>query len=140
MTPAHAVVRAATQAFFDANEIVRLIDILRAGNQPSIFAEINHREAAATVYTIQNSLFTRLHTVVCRHYAPARKGDFSASAAFELLDDPEVLKEILRVGADKPLLEEVRLMWNVFSKDPSLQAYIHLRNKFIAHLSDKTRK
>jgi hypothetical protein len=137
VTPAHTVIRAATQTFFDGNEIVRLIDILRAGNQPSIFPEINRRRTAPTVITIQNALFTRLHLVVCRHYSPTRKGDFSARAAFELLKDPDVFNQILKVGANRPLLEEAQLIWEVYSKDAKLQSYIHLRNKFIAHLSDE---
>jgi hypothetical protein len=137
VTPAHTVIRAATQAFFDGNEIVRLIDILRAGNQPSIFAEINRRRAVPTVITIQNALFTRLHMVVCRHFGPTRNGDFSAKAAFELLKDPKVFNQILEIGANRVLLEGAQLIWKAHSKDPKLQSYIHLRNKFIAHLSDE---
>jgi AbiU2 len=135
--PAHTVIRAATQAFFDGNEIVRLIDILRAGNQPSIFAEVNNRKAGPTAITIQNALFTRLHIVVCRHYGRTRKGDFSARTAFELLKDPDVFNQILEVGGNSAMLGEAQLIWKVYSKDAKLQSYIHLRNKFIAHLSDE---
>jgi hypothetical protein len=137
MDPEFIVVRAATQAFFDANEIVRLIDILRAGNNPDVFPEINRRKAGPTAITIQLSLFTRLHMVVCRHYTPTRKGDFSARAAFEHLEDQDVYKKVVDVGADKKLLDDVRLMWSVYSQDPNIAAYIHLRNKFVAHLSDE---
>ena len=137
MDPEFIIVRAATQAFYDANEIVRLIDILRAGNNPDVFPEINRRKVGPTVITIQNSLFTRLHMVVCRHYMHVRSGDFSARAAFEALDDPDAYQKVIDVGADKKLLDEVRLMWRIYSKDPNIAAYIHLRNKFVAHLSDE---
>lgn len=137
MSDSHTVIRAATQAFYDANEIVRIIDLLRVGNDPAIIEEINRRHAAPTAKTIQLSLFTRLHMVVCRHYGPVRKGDYSARAAFELLDKPEVLKSILEIGVDEPLLKDARIIWPVWSRDPNLRAYMHLRNKFVAHLSDE---
>lgn len=137
MDPEFIVIRAATQAFFDANEIVRLIDILRAGNQPEVFPEINRRKAAPTVMSIQTALFTRMHMVVCRHYGPVRKGDYSARAAFNELDKADVYQDIVRIGADSKLLDEVRLMWSICSKDQNIAAYIHLRNKFVAHLSDE---
>jgi hypothetical protein len=137
MTPIEIVIIAAKQASYDANEIVRLIDVLRAGNDKDIFPEINRRKAAPTAITVQNALFTRLHTVVCRHYGPVRDGDYSAGTAFKLLDDADILEQIIHDGGNRDQIKDWRLMWEVYSRDPKLKAYIHIRNKDVAHLAFK---
>jgi len=135
MTPIEHLTTATKQACYDANEIVRLIDILRAGNNSDIFPEINRRKAAPTAIQIQNALFTRLHMVVCRHYGPVRDDDYSAGTAFKYLSDPNVVDELVRTGSRRELLSDWRLKWEVYGRDPKLQAYIHIRNKDVAHLA-----
>ena len=135
MTPIEIVIIAGKQASYDANEIVRLIDVLRAGNDKEIFPEINRRKAAPTAITIQNALFTRLHTIVCRHYGPVRAGDYSAGTAFKLLDDPNIVDQAIDDGGNRGQIKDWRLMWGVYGRDPKLQAYIHIRNKDVAHLA-----
>jgi HEPN superfamily AbiU2-like protein len=137
MTPIEIVIIAGKQASYDANEIVRLIDVLRAGNDKEIFPEINRRKAAPTAITVQNALFTRLHTVVCRHYGPVRDGDYSAGTAFKLLDDASIVEQANQEDGNKDQIKNWRLMWDVYSRDPKLKAYIHIRNKEVAHLAFK---
>jgi hypothetical protein len=137
MTPIEIVIIAGKQASYDANEIVRLIDVLRAGNDKEIFPEINRRKASPTAITVQNALFTRLHTVVCRHYGPVRDGDYSAATAFKLLDDANNVEQASEDGGNKEQIKNWRLMWEVFSRDPKLKAYVHIRNKDVAHLAFK---
>jgi hypothetical protein len=137
MTPVEHLTTAAKQACYDANEIVRLIDVLRAGNDKEIFPEINRRKAAPTAIQILNALFTRLHLVVCRHYGPVRDDDYSAGTAFKYLSDPVVVDELVRTGSRREILNDWRLKWEVYGRDPKLKAYIHIRNKEVAHLAFK---
>src|SRR5258708_8889460 len=65
MNPAEIAIIAAKQAGYDAHEIVRLIDVLRAGNDDEIFPGINRANAAPTAITVHGALFTRLPLVVC---------------------------------------------------------------------------
>jgi hypothetical protein len=106
MTPIEHLTTATKQACYDANEIARLIDILRAGNDKDVFPEINRRKAAPTAIQIQNALFTRLHLVVCRHYGPVRDDDYSAGTAFKYLQDPSVMDELVRTGSRRELLKD----------------------------------
>ena len=139
MTPIEHLTTAAKHACYDANEIVRLIDILRAGNDKEVFPEINRRKAAPTAIQIQNALFTRLHLVVCRHYGPIRDDDYSAGTAFKYLGDATVVDELVRTGSRprREALKDWRLKYDVYSRDPKLMAYIHIRNKDVAHLAFK---
>lgn len=137
MTPIEHLTTATKQACYDANEIVRLIDILRAGNDKEVFPGINRRKAAPTAIQIQNALFTRLHLVVCRHYGPVRDDDYSAGTAFKYLQDASVVDELVRTGSKRELIKDWCLKWEVYSRDPKLQAYIHIRNKDVAHLAFK---
>ena len=137
MTPIEHLTTATKQACYDANEIVRLIDILRAGNDKEVFPEINRRKAAPTAIQIQNALFTRLHLVVCRHYGPVRDDDYSAGAAFKYLQDTALLDELVRTGSTLQMLKDWCLKYEVYGRDPKLNAYIHIRNKDVAHLAFK---
>ena len=135
MSPAEIAIVAAKQAGYDAHEIVRLVDVLRAGNDKEIFPEINRRKAAPTAITVQGALFTRLHLVVCRHFSPPRNGDYSAATAFELLADEIVLEELSATGVRPEEVRNWRLIWEVWQRSPQLKQVIHLRNKELAHLS-----
>jgi len=135
MTSAEIAIVAAKQAGYDAHEIVRLIDVLRAGNDDEIFPGINRAKAAPTAITVQGALFTRLHLVVCRHFAPPRKGDYSAATAFDILEDQAVVNKLAPTGVRPEQVKEWRLIWEVWSRNPLVQKMMHLRNKELAHVS-----
>jgi hypothetical protein len=136
MTDAHTIIRAAKQCFFDASEIIGLIEILRAGNQCAVRDAINSGRSGATAHTIQNSLFTRLFVLVSRHYLPARKSDYTAMMAFKLLQKENVKTEILEI-CDKAKVEHAELAWRICCQDVKLPPFLRLRNKFVVHLADE---
>jgi hypothetical protein len=137
LTAIEIVIIAAKQASYDANEIVRLIDVLKSWQRQRHFPRDKPAQSSPTAITVQNALFTRLHTVVCRHFGPVRDGDYSAGTAFKLLDDADILEQVIRDGGNRDQIKDWRLMWEVYSRDPKLKAYIHIRNKDVAHLAFK---
>jgi hypothetical protein len=135
MTPPDIAITASKQAGYDAHEIVRLIDVLRAGNDDAIFLGINRAKAAPTAITVQGALFTRLHLVVCRHFTPPRKGDYSAATAFDILEDQAVVEKLAVLGIRLEQVKGWRLIWKVWNRNPLVQKMMHLRNKELAHVS-----
>ncbi|MGY4509589.1 hypothetical protein [Bradyrhizobium sp. USDA 3650] len=129
MKPVEIAVIAAKQAGYDAHELVRIIDVLRAGNQKEIFPEINRRGAAPTAITVQGALFTRLHLVVCRHLGTPRKGDYSAATAFDILKDEALVNELVPSGVRPEQVKDWRLIWEVWNRNPRVKKIMHLRNK-----------
>jgi len=83
------------------------------------------------------SAMLRMHTVVCRHYGPVRDNDYSAGIAFKLLEDPNILEQPAQDGGNLDQIKNWWLMWEVYSRDPKLRDYIHIRNKDVAHLAFK---
>lgn len=135
VSDAHTVIRGAAQAFMDACELVGLIEVLRIGNDPKIIEAINRQKIGATAGVIRTSLLTRLNVVLCRHFLPPHKGDFSARRTFDLLDSDEVRNQVME-GKTSTQLEEARFAWRMCMRDERMKPYLHLRHKSIAHISD----
>src|SRR6516225_11500773 len=92
-------------AWVDANEILKLIEILETGNTPVAVAAINAAGTDDVVQCIYRALWSRLVMIVTRAYADARPGDRHAQYAFDLLKDRAVRSEIEKMG-DRAILDE----------------------------------
>lgn len=127
----------AKNCFVDAVEILSLIEVLEAANGNGTSEKLNAGGAGRAAAHIQRALFTRLHIIVSRHYLLARANDLHAKKAFELLENADV-----RAGVTSPereaRLAQAEASWKNCLNDSRIEAYIHLRNKFIAHLSKPT--
>ncbi len=131
-----AVRQIAKRAFVDAVEILSLIAVLEAGNSNGSSEALNKAGAGRAAGHIQRALFTRLHVIVARHYLPVRSNsDLHAARAFELLKNKDV-----RAGVTSPereaRLAQAETDWAKCCADDRLDAYLHLRHKFLAHLAE----
>jgi hypothetical protein len=132
-TDAQIVREIAASAFVDAVEIMGIIEVLEGGNQPGISEGINKAGAGRAAEHIKRALFTRLHFIVARAYAKSRPGDLHARRAFDLLKKDEVRKG---VAANEPALAEAEKMWVKNLGDHRLPAFLHFRDKYLAHFGE----
>src|SRR6516225_7160969 len=120
-------------AWVDANEILKLIEILETGNTPVAVAAINAAGTDDVVQCIYRALWSRLVMIVTRAYADARcPGDRHAQYAFDLLEDPAVRSEIKKKG-DRAILDEAIKLWAKCRGDHRRQSIDRFRHKQIAH-------
>jgi hypothetical protein len=121
----------AAAAFTDAIEILGIIEVLEAGTQKPISQNLNEANAGRAAAHVQRSLFTRLHFLVARAYGKTRQGDRHARMAFELLKDEGVAKEM-----GEGDLKDAQQLWGRLCGDHRLEAFIHFRDKYLAHLGE----
>jgi hypothetical protein len=57
--------------------------------------------------------------------------------AFTLLEEPNIMEQAAQEGGNIDQIKSWRSMWEVYSRDPKLRGYIHIRNKDVAHLAFK---
>ena len=130
---AQMVCNIAKDAWVDANEILKLIEILETGNTPVAVAAINAAGTDDVVQCIYRALWSRLVMIVTRAYADARcPGDRHAQYAFDLLEDPAVRSEIEKKG-DRAILDEASKLWAKCRGDHRRQSIDRFRHKQIAH-------
>jgi hypothetical protein len=118
-------------AFTDAIEILAIIEVLEAGNVKATEA-LNKAGAGRAAAHVTRALFTRLHFLVARCYGKTRRKDCHARKAFEILKDPKVAQQ-MHSATD---LKEAQAKWNVCCNDNRLKAFIHFRDKYLAHLGE----
>src|ERR1700738_165699 len=119
----------AKEAFTDAVEILGLIEVLEAGNRKPVSEHLNEANAGRAAGHIQRSLFTRLHLLVARAYAPTKTGDRHARMGFELLKNDNVTREL-----DQQALQQAQQLWSKLCGDHRLEPFLHFRDKYLAHL------
>jgi hypothetical protein len=119
-------------AFTDAIEMLAIIEVLEAGNQKPVIKGVNDAGAGRAGEHIKRALFTRLHFLVARCYGKTRRKDRHARKAFEILKDPKIAAE-MQNSAD---LKDAQSMWEACCNDNRLKAFIHFRDKFLAHLRE----
>jgi hypothetical protein len=123
----------AGRAYTDAIEILALIEVLEVGNKPEISENINRANAGRAAQRIKDSLFTRLHMLVARAYARSREGDRHLRRAFDLLEDGKVLHAVA-TSETKAQLADALILWRRCVSDHRLEAFLHFRDKYLAHL------
>jgi hypothetical protein len=82
---------------------------------------------------IRDAVFTRFHVLVARAFSRSRDGDLHARRAFDLLKDPLVRDEVAKLG-DAAALKEAEARWQRVCGDHRLEAFLHYRDKVLAHL------
>jgi hypothetical protein len=126
----------AASAFTDAIEIMAIIVTLEAANQkPAITKSLNDADAGRAAEHIKRALFTRLHFLVSRAYAKSREGDLHSRRAFDLLKDAAVRADVVTAGSDSALAE-ADTRWGKCIGDHRLPAFLHFRDKYLAHLGE----
>ncbi len=129
---AQTVREIAASGFTDAIEMLGIIEVLEAGNQKQIIQGLNEAGAGRAAEHIKRALFTRLHFLVARAYGITRRKDRNTRKAFEILNDPKVAKEM----ANESDLTEAQNRWLKCCGDDRLKAFIHFRDKYLAHLGE----
>jgi hypothetical protein len=119
-------------AFTDAIEMLAIIEVLVAGNEKPVIKGVNDAGAGRAAEHVKRALFTRLHLLVARCYGKTRRKDRHARKAFEILKDPNVAKE-MQSPTD---LKGAQTKWDACCSDDRLTAFIHFRDKYIAHLGE----
>jgi len=126
----------AASAFTDAIEIMAIIETLEAGNQkPPVTKGLNDAGAGRAAEHIKRALFTRLHFLVSRAYAKSREGDLHARRAFDLLKDPAVRADVVGKATEADMVD-AEVQWNKCIGDHRLPAFLHFRDKYLAHLGE----
>jgi AbiU2 len=123
----------AKNCFTDGVEALGIIETLEAANGNGVSKALNDAKAGRAAAHIQRALFNRMHIIICRHYLPTHKDDLTANRAFELLRDAKTRAASVRDGSK---LAAAEAQWKACNEDPGLDAYIHLRHKFLAHLAE----
>lgn len=121
------------KCFEDAIIALSIIEILEAGNKNGVTKSLNDAKAGLAASHIQHALFIRMHVMISRHFLPVHSDDLTANRAFKLLKDAKVRGEVVR---DEASMAKAEADWKACNDDSSLDAYIHLRHKFIAHLAE----
>jgi hypothetical protein len=129
---AQTVREIAASSFTDAIEVLGLVEVLEAGNQRPIIQALNEAGAGRAAEHIKRALFTRLHFLVARAYGKTRRGDRNTRKAFEILKDARVAKEM----ASASDLAEAQKRWLKCCGDNRLKAFLHFRDKYLAHLGE----
>jgi hypothetical protein len=133
MSDAETVKTIAKNCFTDAVEPLSIIEILEAANGNGVSKSLNNAKAGRAAAHIQRALFTRMHIIISRHFLPARKDDLTATRAFELMKDEKVKAAATTDAAN---MSKAEAEWRAGNADASLESYIHLRHKFLAHLAE----
>jgi len=133
MSDAETVKTIAKNCFTDAVEALSIIEVLEAANGNGVLKSLNDAKAGNAAAHIQRALFTRMHIIISRHFLPARKDDLTATRAFELMKDEKVKAA---VATDAANMTKAEAEWKACNADASLESYIHLRHKFLAHLAE----
>jgi hypothetical protein len=97
------------------------------------YKALNDAKAGRAAAHIQRALFTRMHIIISRHFQPIHSDDLTANRAFKLLKDAKVRAAAV---SDEASMAEAEAQWKACNEDASLDAYIHLRHKFLAHLAE----
>jgi hypothetical protein len=122
----------AKDAWVDAIEILKLVEILETGNTSVAVAAIDAAGTDDVVQCIYRALWSRLVMIVTRAYADARPGDRHAQYAFDLLKDSAVRSEIEKIG-DRAILDEAIALWAKCRGDHRRESIDGFRDKQIAH-------
>lgn len=130
---AQVVREIAKVAFFDAVEMLAIIETLEASNTTAAQAAVTAARTVPVAMYIRAALWSRLLSIVTRAYARSRPGDLHAQHAFDLLIDPTVKPEIVALGGDVSTLNAAEALWAKCRADHRLPSIHDYRNKQIAH-------
>jgi AbiU2 len=117
--------------------MLALIEVLETGNEHAVVKAINAAEAVRAAQLVRHALFAHLHILVSRAYSRARDRDLHAQRAFDLLTEPAVRAKVAERGIEDDLAEAERL-WRSCRGDHRLKAFLHYRDKYLAHRSEPT--
>lgn len=106
--------------------------MLSALNHQSRWQGINDAGAGRAADIIQRALFALLISWVARAYAPTRPGDLHAQMAFDLLKDRDIAGQMPHPSD----LAEFQSIWSNCRGDHRLPAFLHFRDKQLAHLGE----
>jgi hypothetical protein len=133
-TEAQIVREISATMFTDAVEIMAILHVLLIGNEKPRKEALNKAGAGRAAGHIERSLFTRLHFLVARGYADkTRPGDLHARRAFDMLKKPEVRKLVVERSTEETM-KDAQDAWLKCIGDHRLQAFLHFRDKYLAHL------
>jgi hypothetical protein len=122
----------AAYAFADAIDIMQLIVILEASNDPAVVSAINETGVGRVAECISRALWSRLVGVVARAYAPSRDGDLHVQRAFDLLKDQDVRAELEKIGDPVALTDAIE-RWGRCCDNHRRKSIEDFRDKQIAH-------
>ena len=129
----------AHRGYLDGIDTLACIEILERGNSPKVIEQIIAAGAGEAAGLIRDSLFGRVHMNVMRAYDPVRKGDNHRRVAFEIVRKPGGL-DLAPTKRQRADLTKAIKLWNGADADPRLKILRHLRNKFVAHLSEPNKQ
>ena len=131
--------KVAHRGYLDGIDTLACIEILERGNSPEVIEQIIAAGAAKAADLIRKSLLDRMHMNFMRAYDPVRKGDNHLRVAFEILRKPGGL-DLAPTKRQRSDLTKALKLWNDAEADPRLKTLRHLRNKFVAHLSEPNKQ
>jgi hypothetical protein len=136
MTPVDQIQKIARRGYNDAITALASVEILEAGNTPQVIAALSRRPAGSSLKIIRFALFSNLVLMVCRFFDPIRNGDQHLRVAVNLLQDPATRAAVGKKG--NPVeLEQAISLYAKADADPRQIHVRHVRNKELAHLSDR---
>jgi AbiU2 len=122
------------EGYMDALELLQLIEVIQGQNSGLVNQKLSIKGAAPAAHVVRNALLSRIVLFVAGAYAPPRPGDLHLRRAFDLMQKPEVSRQVGMMGS-AAILQDAVILWEQCLSDPRLPVIKHFRNKFTAHRS-----